>query len=160
MTALKKVCFLLSFVFIPMVLIAQDIGPNFRRAEIKFNTGDYDGAVEYYTKELGEKPENLNAYYRRGFTYAVMGNHKAAIRDYSIIIRKDPEYVWAYISRGSSKNKLKLYDEALMDFDKAVELDPKNQEAYNNRGWAKYGMGDNKGACKDWKFSKKLGIRI
>jgi Flp pilus assembly protein TadD len=52
---------------------------------------------------------------------------------------------------------LKKYDLAVTDFDKALEIDPTNQEAYNNRGWAKLGMDDKKGACKDWKKSKKLG---
>ena len=36
-------------------------------------------------------------------------------------------------------------------------LDPNNQEAYNNRGWSKKFLGDTKGACADWKKSKKLG---
>ena len=118
---------------------------------------DYDGAVEYYTKALVDKPNNMNAYYRRGFTYGMQGEYKAAIRDYSIIIKKDPDYVWAYISRGSMRNKLKLFEDALSDFTRAIELDPKNQEAYNNRGWAKLGLDDKKGACKDWKYSKKMG---
>jgi tetratricopeptide (TPR) repeat protein len=138
-------------------LAAQKMGPNFKKAELKFKIEDYTGAIEYYTKELSDNPQNLNAYYRRGFSYGILGNHKAAARDYSIIIRKDPEYVWAYISRGSAKNQLKQFDQALSDFDKAIEIEPKNQEAYNNRGWAKYGLGDKKGACKDWKYSKKMG---
>ena len=157
MPVLKSILVALSLIILSGSGFAQKAGSNLRKAEIRFNMEDYTGAIDYYTKELAAKPGNLNAYYRRGFTYSVLGNHKAAIRDYSIIIRKDPGYVWAYISRGSSKNKLKLFKEALEDFDKAIEIEPKNQEAYNNRGWAKHGLGDKKGACKDWKFSKKMG---
>ncbi|PCH87362.1 MAG: hypothetical protein COB88_05780 [Flavobacteriales bacterium] len=157
MSALRIILVSFQLALLPIVLFAQDMGPNFKKAELKFNKRDYTGAIEYYTMELVDKPENLNAYYRRGFTYGMLGNYKAAVRDYSIIIRKDPEYVWAYISRGSAKNKLKQFEEALEDFDKALEIDPKNQEAYNNRGWAKLGLGDKKGACQDWKSSKKMG---
>ena len=157
MSALNKIVFSLALILLSSTLFAQTLSANFKKAEAKFRAQEYTSAIEYYTKDLTDNPENLNAYYRRGFTYGMLGNHKAAIRDYSIIVRKDPDYVWAYISRGSSRNKLKLYEEALLDFDKAIELDPKNQEAYNNRGWAKLGLGDKKGACKDWKSSKKMG---
>ncbi|HIA06627.1 MAG TPA: tetratricopeptide repeat protein [Flavobacteriales bacterium] len=157
MTALRKSLLFIPLIVLSTVIVAQNVGPNLRKAEIRFKMKDYKGAIEYYTKELADKPENLNAYYRRGFTYGRQGNHKAAIRDYSIIVKKDPEHVWAYISRGSSRNQLKLFEEAIADFDKAIEIAPKNQEAYNNRGWAKHGLGDKKGACKDWKYSKKMG---
>ena len=157
MFALRRTLISVPLLLLSTMIFAQGAGLNFRKAEIKYNSGNYTGAIEYYTKALADNPENLNAYYRRGFTYSMLGNHKAAIRDYSIIIRKDPIYVWAYISRGSSRNKLEQFDEALKDFDTAIEIEPKNQEAYNNRGWVKYAMGDKKGACKDWKYSKKLG---
>jgi len=152
----KLVLYVLLLLF-SMELAAQEMGPDFKKAEVRFKMEDYAGAIDYYTKELADNPGNLNACYRRGFAYGILGNHKAAVRDYSIIIRKDPEYVWAYISRGSAQTQLKQFSLALMDFDKAIELEPKNQEAYNNRGWAKYGLGDKKGACKDWKYSKKMG---
>jgi len=157
MTYLRKVLLYLPLILLSTEIVAQKMGPNFKKAEVRFKMEDYAGAIKYYTKELAKNPENLNAYYRRGFTYGIHGNHKAAIRDYSIIVKKDPEHVWAYISRGSARNRLKLFDQALTDFDKAIEIEPKNQEAYNNRGWAKYGLGDRKGACKDWKYSKKMG---
>ena len=158
MAALNRFVFSVVFVLISSVLFAQvKMSANFKKAESNFKSEDYTGAIEYYTKDLADNPNNLNAYYRRGFTYSMLHNYKAATRDYSIVIRKDPKYVWAYISRGSARHKLKKYDEAVTDFDTAIELDPKNQEAYNNRGWAKHALGDKKGACKDWKHSKKMG---
>jgi len=61
------------------------------------------------------------------------------------------------MSRGSAYNKIKEYQKALADFNRAISIDPENQEAYNNRGWSKKYLGDFKGACADWKKSKKLG---
>ncbi|MBL4752330.1 MAG: tetratricopeptide repeat protein [Flavobacteriales bacterium] len=157
MSARRRIFLIIPFFLLAFSISGQKLSANFKKAESKYKIKDYNAAIEYYTKDLAENPKNINAYYRRGFTYGIIGNYEAAIKDYTIIIEMDPEYVWAYISRGSSKNKLKLFNEAIEDFDKAIELDPKNQEAYNNRGWAKYGLGDNKGACKDWKFSKRMG---
>ncbi|MCC6690317.1 MAG: tetratricopeptide repeat protein, partial [Bacteroidia bacterium] len=68
-----------------------------------------------------------------------------------------PDHEYAYVSRGSAKNKLKNFKEALLDFDRALQLKPDDCEAYNNRGWAKKGLGDEDGACKDWHYSKKKG---
>ena len=60
-------------------------------------------------------------------------------------------------SSDSSKLKLKRYREAILDFDHVIQVNPNNYEAYNNRGWAKKGLGDDKGACQDWQYSKKKG---
>ena len=51
---------------------------------------------------------------------------------------------------------------ALENYDKAIEINypNPNEEKYilfNNRGNVKYELGDEKGACKDYKFAASLG---
>jgi len=90
----------------------------------------------------------------------ILKNYEAAISDYTAVISYKPDMIFAYISRGSAYNKLKKFKEGLSDFNKALSLSPdqvQSQEIYNNRGWSKKGLGDDAGACDDWKQSKRMG---
>ncbi len=141
-------------------LHAQDIAGMFNQGEQKKNSGDYHTAIGFYTKVLNSEPAHLNALLQRAFCYSIEKNYQAAIDDYTKVIAAHPDHIWAYISRGSAYNKLKKFDVALTDFDKALSLNPASeeaQEALNNRGWAKEGLNDHDGACKDWNESKKKG---
>jgi len=40
---------------------------------------------------------------------------------------------------------------------KAITINPQYALAYNNRGNAKYGLGDQQGACADYKKAVSLG---
>jgi tetratricopeptide (TPR) repeat protein len=99
----------------------------------------------------------VNAYLQRASVYSYIKEYKKAVDDLTFVIKKDNKQVFALISRGSAYNKLKEYQKAMADFNAALSIDPENQEAYNNRGWSKKFTGDKKGACKDWKTSKKKG---
>lgn len=139
---------------------SQDIDGMFKQGEQKKNAGDYQAAIGFYTKVLNSQPDHLNALLQRAFCNSIEKNYQGAIDDYTKVIGANPEHIWAYISRGSANNKLKKFAIALPDFDKALSLNPENeeaQEALNNRGWAKQGLGDHDGACKDWNESKKKG---
>lgn len=137
--------------------ISQDADSYFKIAERKYNSKDYEKAVEYYTKAIEIDHDYLNAYLRRAFIFGILGKYEQAVADYTKVISLQPDKKWAYISRGSARNKLGQYKMAIKDFNRALKHDPKNQEALNNRGWAKKGQGNMKGACADWKKSKKLG---
>jgi tetratricopeptide (TPR) repeat protein len=129
----------------------------FNSAETKSQNGDYDGAIKEYTKAIEADPEMINAYLQRGFAYTLNQDYNSAVKDYTMVLEIEGDHLWAYMSRGSAFNKLEKFNEALKDFNKALTIDPENQEAFNNRGWAKKGLGDTKGACADWKKSKKMG---
>ena len=45
----------------------------------------------------------------------------------------------------------------IFDYNKAIELDPSMAYAYYNRGFAKYRLGNLKGACSDWRKAQELG---
>ena len=116
-----------------------------------------DEAIELFNQAIEIDPKFSDAYSGRAFAYYIKGNNDQAIADYTKVIELDPSNADVYISRGSSYNDIEKFDLALGDFNKAIELEPENARAYNNRGWAKKGLGDKNGACKDWKKSKKLG---
>lgn len=154
---MKQLTLILSFAFLATQCVGQDADSFYSKAEIKSNTGNYQAAIVLYTRALKIDPRFVKAYYKRGFAHSMLKEYDAAVKDYTMVISKNPKHTWSYISRGSSFNKLKKFNLAMADFDKALEIDPTNQEAYNNRGWAKLGLDDKKGACKDWKKSRKMG---
>ncbi|MCB9170169.1 MAG: tetratricopeptide repeat protein [Flavobacteriales bacterium] len=129
----------------------------YAEAEKAYQQTEYAKAIELYGQVLAMDPDNLNAFLHRGFCHSLNKDYELAIADFSSVIARKPDHLWAYTSRGSAYNKLKKYDKAVQDFDTVLSLDPKNQEAYNNRGWSKKGLGDPKGACKDWKASQRMG---
>ncbi|PCH91342.1 MAG: hypothetical protein COB85_09200 [Bacteroidetes bacterium] len=154
---MKHLTLILWFAFLCFQGLAQSADSFYKKAEVKSNTGQYAAAILLYTRAIKVDPKFIKAYYKRGFAHSILKDYGSAVKDYSMVISKNPKHTWSYISRGSSYNKLKKFDLAMVDFDKAIEIDPTNQEAYNNRGWAKLGLDDKKGACKDWKKSKKMG---
>lgn len=128
-----------------------------RSGVTKISSGDFANAILDFNAAIEKDPKNLDAYLKRAFCYSSNGNYQGAIDDYTTVIELKPDQSFAYVSRGSARNKLKQFTEAMGDFNKALQLKPDDCEAYNNRGWAKKGLGDEKGACEDWKYSKKKG---
>lgn len=134
-----------------------DAEATFKQGETAYRNGGYAKAIELFTQTLAIDPDHLNAYLQRGFCHSLQREYELAIVDFTSVIQRKPDHLWAYTSRGSAYGKSGRNDLAMADFNKVLELDPHNQEAYNNRGWAKKAMGDTKGACRDWKESRKMG---
>ena len=123
----------------------------------EFRKGNYEASIAAFTRCIEADPENQNARLQRAMAYNITKQYKEAVDDYTSVLEKNPDKANIRNSRGSALMKLKRYDEALADFNEVLTIDPKDQEAYNNRGWCKKYLGDQKGACDDWKKSKKLG---
>ncbi len=151
------------FVFISIIMslytFAQTAEDAIKQGDILSNKENYSEAIAKYSEAIDLDKEMSNAYLQRAYAYLRLKDYNNAIKDYTEVIKLNPKNSFAYLSRGSAYNKIKQFNKALTDFDKVLEINPEDQEGYNNRGWAKKGLGDKKGACKDWKKSKKLGNR-
>lgn len=154
-----------ALLFIAQAGIAQDLASAsqpevealFHKGEAAYRSGGYAQAIELYSQVIQRDPEFLNAYLQRGFCHSLQREYEAAIQDFTAVIDRKKDHLWAYTSRGSAYGKLGKQDLAIRDFNTVLQLDPRNQEAFNNRGWAKKASGDAKGACQDWKESRKMG---
>lgn len=140
-----------------MISFAQDSDAFLNSGKAKVRANDYKGAIVDFTKGIEINPKDMNLFLQRGMCYGITEDYESAIKDYTVVINAEPKQVFPYISRGGAFNKQKKFEKALSDFNQALNIDPNNTEAFNNRGWAKKGLGDKKGACKDWKESKKKG---
>jgi tetratricopeptide (TPR) repeat protein len=68
---------------------------NFQAALTKFESGDYQRAIEAYTNYIRNFPNGqylLQAFYQRGESYAVQRQYSEALRDYQQVIRQGPSH--------------------------------------------------------------------
>jgi tetratricopeptide (TPR) repeat protein len=154
---MKLQTLLLVLLLSPLLIIGQSAQELYRKGQIAQNANKLEEALGFFTQAIESDTEYDDAYLARAFVFGRLSRHDEALKDYDKVVELDPTESYVYVSRGSEYNRLKKYDLAISDFNKAIELDKRNSEAYNNRGWAKKGLGDKKGACKDWKKSRVLG---
>jgi len=98
---------------------------NFRyyqaRGNVRSSLGDYQGAVEDFTKVIELAPSgNAYAYSERGLSLAALGRYREAIADYDQAINLVPRYIMAHYGRGLARAELGDAEGALSDL-QAVE---------------------------------------
>lgn len=118
--------------------------------------GNYEEALECYTKAIELDPEYEFAYNERGISYYYLGKLKESIEDYSKAIEINAEYARGYYNRGVSYQKLNEEKRAIEDYDKAIEINPEYASAYNNRGNCYYNLGKERRAIEDYNKAIEL----
>ena len=95
--------------------------------------GEYQEAVDDFTRAIKIKPDFADAYYNRGLVYYNLGKYQEAVDDYTRAIKIKPDYASAYLNRGITKEKLGIDD--CSDYKKACELgSTKGCEYYKMNG--------------------------
>ena len=154
------------------------------RAMARSQLSDYQGAIVDLDKAIKIDPEDANMYNSRasvrfgfgqseaeqGKTMKARDLYEAAIEDFTHAISINPESHSLYDHRGmvqysfaeleyeegNIKKARKLYKAAINDSTESIQRNPNNVFAYDIRSFAKIGLGDAKGAIKD--FNKLLRI--
>jgi tetratricopeptide (TPR) repeat protein len=93
-------------------------------------------AVDYYTKQLDEDPNNHTWFAFRGWARFRSGKTEEALKDYAEAIRLSPQAGSWYGNRGLIYLESKKYDEAISDFSTSIELYPDSEVSYRNRAMA------------------------
>ena len=83
-------------------------------AKAEYEKGNYDKAIELFTKAIGQNPSNADAYWNRGNTYA---HEDSYFHHYN----KLPGQTYA---EAGLEDEEKAFQNAVADFKKAMELDP------------------------------------
>jgi len=105
----------------------------------KYREGNYQEAVEAFTKAIAENVTIAEAYFDRAACEGLLLNYKQAINDYDTAIVLNPTYKEAYLNRGCAKinialkngsksQDLKIKSAACEDLHKATELGLDNEE--------------------------------
>ena len=125
-----------------------------------YDEGNYDEAIEHYTKAILADPTNASYFYYRGVSYSMLSKNELSIKDFDIALKLSADYGEAYFERAYSYYLMEENEKALKDYDMAIKLIPDYGPAYLNRGSVKFDMDDLDGACLDWKKAVILHIEI
>lgn len=93
-----------------------------------YKLGDYERAVEHYTKALEIRPDMLESYFNRALAHTKLHNFEKAIDDHTQAISLDPGLIEAYFTRGLVHEYMKEYDEAIGDYRRVLDIKPDYRE--------------------------------
>lgn len=94
----------------------------FEQAFAKQEAGNFQGAIEDYTRAIQLNPNDAIAYNNRGNAYLDLNSPQTAIADYNRAIQIDPNYASPYYNRGLAHAELGNTEVAIDDFDIAADL--------------------------------------
>ncbi|MCE2399554.1 trypsin-like peptidase domain-containing protein [Candidatus Poribacteria bacterium] len=126
---------------------------------VKYELGNYWGAILDCTRAILLKPDYVEAYHVRGYVKHVWGDNAGAIADYTKAIRLKPDYAIAYYDRGNVKFKLGQYAAAITDFDITIRLKPDYAKAYAGRGVTKALLDRTLEAKQDLRTALRFAIK-
>ena len=95
-------------------------------------SGDYDEAIEAFTKTMELKPEYADAYASRGNAYRDKGEMDKAIADYTKSIVLKPKVAESYYTRGEAWLRIRKWEEAQQDLTAAILQGVDIAEVFHN----------------------------
>jgi len=122
----------------------------------KTQQGEFEPAIEDFTRALEREPDNALLYFSRGIARTLRGNYDAAVRDYDRAIELDPDNASAYFNRANARTQLGNLQGALSDFDAALRQNPEFAAALANRGVARAALGRKDQALADLEKAAEL----
>jgi tetratricopeptide (TPR) repeat protein len=108
---------------------------HFRRAYQLQMSGDYQQAIELYTRSIAAFP-TAEAYTFRGWTYSFLDDYDRAIQDCLQAIALDPEFGNPYNDIGAYLIEQEKWDDAIPWFEKAMLA-----KRYEARGFPYFNLG-------------------
>lgn len=117
-------------------LIKPDEKDNYNQGLSNYNQGNYEEAIDDFTKAINLNSNDPLAYYNRGLAYRELDKNSEAISDFSQTIRLDPEYTLAYYNLGLAHRAQDNPSDAVDDFTNALALGQEDAAVYFNRGLA------------------------
>lgn len=100
----------------------------------KIRTGDLDGAIAALEKVLEESPDDPNALFYLGLSYAGKNAHAEAVGPLTRVTELSPEFPGAWFELGVCYGALGDPEKALAAYDRTLELDPAHADSAYNSG--------------------------
>jgi tetratricopeptide (TPR) repeat protein len=131
---LKKIIFLiLLFVFCHALCFAETEKELFDTGVLLFKQGQYQKAVEKFSRLIEIAPGNADAYKNRGVCYMKQEEYDLAIGDFEMAKELFPELKGLYSNLGVAWYYKKEYEKAIQNYDIELEMAPDNYIAHFNR---------------------------
>ena len=113
-----------------------------------FKAGQYESAIEHYTRSVREDGETAVAYANRSMSFLKLEKWAEAERDASAALRIDAAYLKAHKRRGVARRRLGKFLEATMDYENALLLEPNSKVLREDRA-----------ACKS-AYERQANVRV
>jgi len=94
-----------------------------------FKKGNYDKAIERYTRGMTLDPLNAVLPANRAMALLKKGQFAAAETDCTLALSIDNTYIKAFQRRASARTGLDKYELAIQDYEEVLRLEPKNKAA-------------------------------
>jgi hypothetical protein len=103
-------------------------------ATIAAQTGEYEKAVELFTRVLAVHSNNAALFNNRGVALFELKRLDEALASYARAIAIKPDYAEAHYNRGNAFKQHQLLPDALASYERAIACKPDYAQAYANRG--------------------------
>jgi tetratricopeptide (TPR) repeat protein len=134
--------------------------PYLERAQQRFESKYYQGAVDDYTDALEIDSSNVEIWLGRGLSREKLKDFKGAFSDYTKAISLKENYDKAWLNRGNVLLKLERYSDAIEDYNVALIYNAEYAPAFYNRAMARIKLKKNAEACADLKQAEMLGMKV
>ena len=131
---MKKTFFLiLTFLLLCTAVFAQSQKEIFDNGVLLFKKGQYQNAIDAFSKLIELAPDHADAYKNRGVSYMKQEKFDLAIKDFQMAKELFPELKGLYSNLGVAWYYKKEYKKAIKSYDIELEMAPENYVAYFNR---------------------------
>ncbi len=131
---MKKIIFLtLISLCVYAFIHAETEKELFDTGVLLFKQGQYQAAIDSFSKLIEIKPDNADAYKNRGVSYMKQEKFDQAIKDFQKAKELFPELKGLYSNLGVAWYYKKEYQKAINNYNIEIEMAPENPVAYFNR---------------------------
>ncbi len=134
--------------------------PYLERAQQRYESKYYQGAIDDYTSALEIDPGNVEIWLGRGLAKEKAKDLKGAFSDYTKAIELKENYAKAWLNRGNVLLKMERFEDAIEDYNVALIYEPEYSIGFYNRAMAEAKLKKNKEACVDLDKAAALGMKV
>ena len=128
------------------------------RARNHLKEGDYESAIQHFSKAISLDPKDPDTYHSRSKAYSGLGQFERALKDQSVAILLDSMDAQAHNERGNEHLNSGRFQLALEDYEEAIRLDPEFAWAHAGRALAFTHLGIDGDARQAAKRAIELGF--
>ena len=93
-----------------------------------FSNGEFESAVDCFTRAIALDPRNHVLYSNRSAAYAQLGDYEQALQDAEKTVALKPDFAKGYSRKGAALEFLGRKQEAKQTYENGLEVDPANAQ--------------------------------
>lgn len=132
-----------------LALLSQNAAQDLEKADAALNSGDFETAIELYTRVFNQDPRQVGSLVGRSCAKLRKKDFDGAIEDATLAIKSGVRSSHAFVYRAMAKEAKGDLPAAILDLQGAIVADPKNIRTYMLKAVYREEAGDLDGAIED-----------